>query len=360
MRRGRVLIMVLLIVIIGLVVAYFAFSSLFAPSGSDQPVSTDIEIYMAGQSIPQGTEITEEVLKTMSIPQGAFVDVEYRVDELNLLLGKVAKYPIDQGVPITESMVGDGSAGIAISGPQWAALIPAGQTAISIPTDRLGLVGYGVGDGAHVNINACFLFVDVDPSFQTILPNKFITLTGTGFTGEGGLPIITLGNTGPADAVAAPAQGRLELEPAIQQPYYLVPSEAQRPRLVCQIVLQDVVVLKVGDFVATPATTDPNAPADQAQATETQSQSTTPDIVTLLVPPQDSITLSYLINTNAKLSLTVRNPIDQARQATEASTLQFLLSQYNIPVPAKLPYSLQPPILTLSGPALPTNIAPAQ
>jgi len=38
----------------------------------------------------------------------------------------------------------------------------------------------------------------------------------------------------------------------------------------------------------------------------------------------------------------LRNPTDQSHQATEASTLQFLLSQYNIPVPAKLPYSLEP------------------
>jgi pilus assembly protein CpaB len=40
--------------------------------------------------------------------------------------------------------------------------------------------------------------------------------------------------------------------------------------------------------------------------------------------------------------MTLRNPTDLARQATEASTLQFLLSQYNIPIPAKLPYAMQP------------------
>lgn len=47
-------------------------------------------------------------------------------------------------------MVGDGQTSIPISGPQWASLIPAGQTAISIPTDRLALAGYAVGDGAHI------------------------------------------------------------------------------------------------------------------------------------------------------------------------------------------------------------------
>jgi pilus assembly protein CpaB len=282
----------------------------------------------------------------------------YQVSERDFLLGKVAKYPLDQGVVITESMVGDGTASIPISGPQWASLIPAGQTAISVPTDRLGLSAYAVADGAHVNINGCFLFVDVDPSFQSILPNKFIVLSGTGFTADG-VPLITLGSGSGGDAATAPSQGRLELEPAIQQPYYLIPSEAQRPRMVCQILLQDVVVLKVGNFPIGAVSTDPAAPPADPAA---QPAAGVPDIVTLLVSPQDSITLSYLIQTNAELNMTLRNPSDQARQATEASTLQFLLSQYNIPVPAKLPYSLQPQINSLGGLVLPNDVVqvPAQ
>lgn len=350
MRRGRTLIMVLLIIIIGVIVVFFAFNTFLSGGTTAEQAPTTVEIYVAGQNIPQGEEVTEAALQTITIPQDKQVAVMYTLEEQAFLIGKVAKYPLDQGVVITESMVGDGTTSIPISGPQWASLIPAGQTAISIPSDRLGLAGYAVADGAHVNINACFLFVDVDPSFQSILPNNFIVLTGTGFT-ESGVPLITLG----AGTVGedAPPQGRLELEPAIQQPYYLIPSESQRPRMVCQIILQDVVVLKVGNFPLNAVATDPSAepaPADQAQP------SAIPDIVTLLVSPQDSITLSYLIQTNAELGLTLRNPSDQARQATEASTLQFLLSQYNIPVPAKLPYSLQPYTISLGGPVLPNDV----
>src|SRR5690349_4904306 len=181
MRRGRTLIMVLLIIIIGLVVAVVFFRQfLNGPSNAEQTPTT-VEIYAAGQSIPQGEKVTEAALTTMTIPQEKLVDVMFQVSERDFLLGKVAKYPLDQGVVITDSMVGDGAASIPISGPQWASLIPAGQTAVSIPTDRLGLSAYAVADGAHVNINACFLFVDVDPAFQSILPNKFTVLTGTGF-----------------------------------------------------------------------------------------------------------------------------------------------------------------------------------
>ncbi len=362
MRRGRTLILVLLIIVIGLALGFYAFSQFVLAPQQNEVVQVFTEVFYSAQTVPQGTEITEDVLATMRIPQENVVTVMFTRDELSLLVGKVAKFNLDQGVLITESMVTDSTSGLAISGPQWAARIPPGMTAMSIPTDRLSVSGYAINDGAHVNVNACLLFVDVDPSYQTILPNQTAVLTGTGLgsvqgaTGTGfsveGLPVLSLGV-----AAAGSPQGRLELDPSVQQPYYLVPSEVQRPRMVCQTLLQDVVVMKLGNFSLTPdavvttTETQPTDPNVQAPAPEV------PDIVTLIVSPQDSITLSYLIYTNAKVMLTLRNPSDQARLATEASTLQFLLSQYNIPVPAKLPYSMQPALTTLTSPTLPNDAA---
>ena len=338
MRRGRTLIFVFLIIIIGLVVAFVAFRQFLSLTPPAETLQS-VDVYISLQPIAQGAPITEAALTTMKIPPENEVAVMFRTDELNSLLGKVAKFPLDQGVVITESMVSDGSAAVPISGPQWAALIPTGMTAMTIPTDRLKLAGYAVNNGAHININACFLFVDVDPTFQSALPNLTAQLTGTGFAADG-LPILSLGV-----AAGGSGQGRLELDPSLQQPFYLIPSERQRPRMVCQMLLQDVVVMRVGNFPLDPAAsltapqTVQTTPADQQQV---QQAPVAPDIVTLLVSPQDSITLSYLIGTDAEITLTLRNPTDLARQATEAATLQFLLSQYNIPVPAKLPYSLEP------------------
>ncbi len=357
MRRGRTLILVLLIVIIGLIVGFVAIRQfVLAPQAEDQPVF--VEVFYAAQNIPQGGAITEEVLLTMNLPQANVVEVMFTRDELSLLTNnKVAKFPLDQGVVITESMVNDASAAVPISGPQWASLIPPGMTAMSIPANRLSLSGYAINDGAHVNINACLMFVDIDPTFQSILPNLTAVLTGTGLgsvsgaEGTGfaveGLPILSLGV-----ASAGSAQGRLELDPSLQQPYFLIPSEAQRPRLVCQMLLQDVVVMKLGSFSLIPSGSVTQPAATDPQAQEQAAAPAAPDIVTLIVTPQDSITLSYLMYTNAQISLTLRNPSDLARQATEASTLQFLLSQYNIPVPAKLPYAMQPSLSTLVSPFL--------
>ena len=339
MRRGRTLtlVFVFLIIIIGLAVAFVAFRQFLVPVETPQPL---VEVYIAGQPIPQGGEIKPELLSTIKIAPENLIAVMYTVDEQALLLSKIAKFPLDQGVMITEAMVSDASAAVPIPGPQWASLIPPGMTAVSIPTDRLGLAGYAVNSGAHVNINACLLFVDIDPSFQSALPNQTAVLTGTGFAAETGLPILSLGVTANGSA-----QGRLELDPSLQQPYFLIPSERQRPRMVCQMLLQDVVVMRVGDFPLDPTASLAAAPAPVVTTADGQTQQAAPvapDIVTLIVSPQDSITLSYLMRTDADLSLTLRNPTDQLRQATEASTLQFLLSQYNIPVPAKLPYSLEP------------------
>lgn len=357
MRRGRTLILVLLIVIIGLIVGFVAIRQfVLTPQTAEQPVF--VEVFYAAQNIPQGGAITEDVLLTMNIPQANVVEVMFTRDELSLLTNnKVAKFPLDQGVVITDSMVNDASAAVPISGPQWASLIPPGMTAMSIPANRLSLSSYAINDGAHVNINACLMFVDVDPTFQTILPNLTAVLTGTGLgqvtgsegTGYGaiGLPILSLGVV----TTGAP-QGRLELDPSLQQPYYLVPSEAQRPRLVCQMMLQDVIVMKLGSFSLIPSGTVTTQPAATDPNAQEQAAPAAPDIITLIVTPQDSITLSYLMYTNAQISMTLRNPTDLARQATEASTLQFLLSQYNIPVPAKLPYAMQPALSTLVSPFL--------
>lgn len=357
MRRGRTLILVLLIVIIGLIVGFVAIRQfVLTPQTAEQPVF--VEVFYAAQNIPQGGAITEDVLLTMNIPQANVVEVMFTRDELSLLTNnKVAKFPLDQGVVITDSMVNDASAAVPISGPQWASLIPPGMTAMSIPANRLSLSGYAINDGAHVNINACLMFVDVDPTFQTILPNLTAVLTGTGLgqvtgsegTGYGaiGLPILSLGVV----TTGAP-QGRLELDPSLQQPYYLVPSEAQRPRLVCQMMLQDVIVMKLGSFSLIPSGTVTTQPVATDPNAQEQAAPAAPDIITLIVTPQDSITLSYLMYTNAQISMTLRNPTDLARQATEASTLQFLLSQYNIPVPAKLPYAMQPALSTLVSPFL--------
>jgi pilus assembly protein CpaB len=359
MRRGRIFIFLALILIIGLAVVALVFRQFIgggAPAAQTQP--TTVQIYIAGQNIPQGEPITDDVLATLEIPQDKVVSVMFTLNQRDELVGKIAKYPIDQGVVITRPMVSEGE--LAAGGPSWAANIPDGMTAVAVPTTRLESVAYGVRDGAHVNVSACFLFTDVDPSFQSELPNRVSVLTAPANVGPSEMAGVTMGIF-PSETPQS--QGRTEVESAFQQGIYVVPSEPQRPRLVCQMLLQNVMVMKLGGFEFQQVPTETGQTEEQQQAQVVQQPDQNPDMVTLIVTPQDSITMSYLIYSGAKITMTLRKATDESRVATEAATLQFLLSQYNIPVPAKLPYAMQPRIDELISPFLPgdvVTVAPEQ
>ena len=356
MRRGRILILLVLIVIVGLALVYFAFSGQFGSVGGPSIVVTQAatkQVYYAAQNIPQGTVITQEMLGTFSIPPENVAEVMFEVGEEANLVGQTARISLDQGALITSSMVGAGPGDLPP--PSWSFQVPAGMVAVSIPTDRLSTSAYAINKGAHINVNVCMTFVDVDPAYQTILPNYLSTMQDIFFP-EDGRPTLTID---PLTAEEPSRQGRTELDPTFQKPIYVVPSEAQRPRLVCQIVLQDVTVLNLGNFpVQTQSVTaqqqDPNAAAVPTQAEQR------PDIITLMVSPQDSIALNYFVYSGSVFSMTLRNPNDNSRVDSQSATLTSILTQYNISLPSKLPYTQNGRLDFLAPPLLPNDIVETQ
>ena len=361
MRRGRVLIFLAIILIIGLILAAVALPKVLPMFSSATPTVTVYQVYYAQQNIAQGTLITDDLLGTYTLPETSFADVMFTVQENSSLVGQKAKFLIEQGVPITTGMVVSPEVGLDAGGPGWANIIAAGKNAITIPISRLAAVGYGVADGAHVNVIACMLIVDVDPSYQSLSPNYVSALTGPANVEVAKMPGITVAVNNTNAAQVLPYQGRTEVESAFQQGIYIVPSEPQRPRPVCQMIMQDVPVLKLGNFPLNPEQVAPNqaTPTPQPNTQQQPEQSTAgqmPDIVTLVVSPQEAVVLTYMVYTNTPLYLTLRNSGDTARQVTESATLQFLLSQHNITVPVKLAYSLTPRVDVLSLPFLPNDI----
>jgi pilus assembly protein CpaB len=348
MRRGRILIFLVLIVIVGLAVLYLVYNQF---SGGQSVVPTQAvskQVYYASQNIPQGTTITQEMLSTFSLPPENVAEVMFEVGEEANLVGQIARFRLDQGTLITSSMVG-GDPG-ELPGPAWAVQVPSGMVAVAIPTNRLATAAYGVNDGAHVNVNACMLFVDVDPAYQSVTPNNVSVMRDVFFPPEDRAYISIEPQT------SASPQGRVELDPTFQKPLYTVPSEPQRPRLVCQTILQDVVVMNLGNFPLQAPSTDPNATPSPAQV----QQESSPDIVTLMVSPQDSISLNYFVYSGAVLSMTLRNPNDNSRIDAQSATLTSLLTQYNISLPSKLPYAQQPRLDVLTPPLLPNDIITVQ
>jgi len=235
-------------------------------------------------------------------------------------------------------------------------LIPRGMVAVSIPISRLTSVAYALQPGDHVNLIGSILLVDMDAEFQSILPNNsgVILLPGTP------LEEATLGTAvsvvSGGEMVSSGMTGRTIIDTTLNQALYVIPSEAQRPRLISQTLIQDVVVLWVGNFPEGELVMGPKATPTPASDVEGEGQTVTdspnPDIISLIVTPQDAVTLNYLMLSGAQLNLALRGAGDDQRISTEAVTLQFLMEQYGIPYPAKLPYGIQPRVDELIYPSL--------
>ncbi len=362
-RKGRIFIYVGLILILGLVLIWAVLRNQFSPQSpsANGSQSDMVNIVVSSQAVTRGTEITESVLTTIPYPKSNLPDGTFYSD-VSQVVGKRAKTDLEARVPITSAVVVDTT---SVEGSPAAFKIPQGMVAVSIPINRLSSVAYAIQPGDHVNVISTMLFVDIDQNFQSILPNHTATVTGPYTPPEGGPSSVVSAITSPEGA--ASNQGRGELDSSINQPVYVVPSEVQRPRMVSQTLLQDAVVLQVGDFNTTTAATTTDTTAAGAQA-EQQTTNTKPDLITLIVTPQDAVTLNYFlftyVNTEgsttnpAMLTLALRGAGDQQRVQTEAVTLQYLMDQYKIPLPAKLPYGLEPRVNSLQTPAL-ANDAPA-
>jgi len=355
-KSSRIFIIIILIIAVGAVLVYLLLSGTtgfpgFSPQ-SNQPEATPtpnmelVEIVIASQYIPRGTLITSDVLTTIKypraqMPQGTFYS---SVDEA---VGNKAKYDIDPAVPLTTSMV------ITDDGGSLASFdIPDGMTAFSIPVSPETGVAFAPQQGDHVMVVGCILLTDVDTEFQSRLPNN----TNTTYA-----PPSTQTDHGTTNAISiepnAEGQltyfGRYELDPSTNQFIYLSASELQRPRLVCQTIIQDAMILKVGMF-ETDATTpiellETPAP-DSPEAAEAPAIPDQAGSVTLIVSPQDTLILNYLLLSGSKLSLALRSAGDAGIITTDSVTLQYIMDMKNIDAPIRLPYNVEPRVDSLVYP----------
>jgi pilus assembly protein CpaB len=135
---------------------------------------------------------------------------------------------------------------LSATGSVAALSIPRGMVSISIPITRLSSVSYAPEAGDHVNVIVSMMLADYDPDFQTILPNSpGVVLAPGPMTPEQGPTSLTAYYK---DGVVG-GYGKAEVDPILGQTFYTMPSEPQRPRLVSQSLLQDAVILHVGDFL---------------------------------------------------------------------------------------------------------------
>jgi Flp pilus assembly protein CpaB len=360
MRRGRIFIFLALILILILVAVFIFMQNPGILGGApeivaqDTPVPTPVltcDVVIATQSVARGQTLSEAVLGLVpydcpNVQPGMMFnifDAAGQRTRVNLEPGRV----LEQDMLFSATDMG---------GSDAALMIEPGMVAVSVPIDRMSSISYAPQRGDRVNVIVTLLFVELDTDFQSRLPNLSAQVLGPlQDETQNILSSQVVGGEG------SPYIGRGVLDPVLDSTFYALPSETQRPRLVSQTLIQDVLVLQMGTFpqpveeapVAlqpTPAPVDVPPPA-AAPAETTTVTPPRPQEITLIVTPQDAITLTYLFfnEPGARLTLALRGAEDRSTAQTEAVTLQFLLDQYNIPIPVKLPYGIEPRLDRLDG-----------
>jgi Flp pilus assembly protein CpaB len=350
MRRGGLLIIVglLLLVVVGGVLLLPQLTGLGRPVATTPPVPTvqlEFEALIALDSIPRGRLISEEMLSSKKLPMSELAAGVLEFNQRDRVIGKTAAQDIKANSPMKEDYAVDLEG--YLRGSLASLYIPQGSVAVAFPADRLTSVAYALQPGDRIDVIATFLVVDVDPQFQTILPNYAILLSPDGLSVLRDLPI--------------GVEGQL---PGGNQTVSVVPNstdKSQRPRAVTQLTLQNVLVLNLGEwstlYAPTPVPVEPqpateaqNAPEGQ-QAQPTATPVPRPDIVTLALPRQDALALMYFLHTGASIEFALRPAGDTATDyAPEPVTLYYVFTTFRIPEPPPaLPYATEPGLWPLTA-----------
>ncbi|MCD6475093.1 MAG: hypothetical protein J7K85_02370 [Anaerolineaceae bacterium] len=376
-KTGRTLILLALVIIGGLGVGFLFLRGQLLP-GNTANESEDlqeagiivsenmVDIYVLQQPIARGQVVEERHLLEVAYPREKLIEGLFITNPADAI-GKRAMYNLDAGIPLTLNTLSDSTEGSFASFE-----IPRGYVAVTIPIDDekgISAVAYTLRPGDHVNVIGSMLFVDVDEEWQSQLPNVVSPVSSPAGSlqeqeegeeyGSGALPTYLVPLTMQVNPTSGlPYLGRTEVidqltsvdDAPIQA--YLTPAEAQRPRLVSQTLIQDAIVLWIGEYPIE----DSQAPLVEEEINEFDTQVTVeeeipeierPEVITLIVSPQDAVALNYMILSDATLSLALRSAGDDERINTESVTLQFIMQQYNISLPSPLPYATEPRIENL-------------
>lgn len=289
------------------------------------PVIPTVQIVVSAQNIPRGRLITEDSVTLVdwpldSVPPGAF---ETKEDVLNL----TARTDILFNQPLTGVMLTNDRAQLVQRGSDAALLIPNDKRGFAMPIDQLASVAYAILPGDHVDVIVSLWIVDVNR--------------------DGQYPVV------PLDGALVDQLITSGLEPAeaIQSVISSLADAKVFDRLSSQIILQDIEILVVGNWVDptpvppfTPGVPvaeefDPEAPPVALAGTPTVTPPR-PNVVVLSVTPQQALILQWLRESDAILDLALRGPTDRAPSDTETVTLQYLFDNFNVTVAPKLDFAI--------------------
>ncbi len=350
MQRGRLLI--ILAVILGLAVVGIILFIVSQGIGGPQPAEdvTDgpvvdprpteiptVDVIVALQPLPRGAEFVQGSIGPRAWPRNNVPPGAIALESETI--GKVAKVQIFQGQPIVRDMLTDSG-----SGEDASFQIPPGRVAVAYPIDQQSSVAYAIQPGDFVDILTTAFFQDIDEEFQTRLPNKlsfvFTDLAGQEIEeGEGFFVLSQFLD-----------EGRFQLFEG-DLPAIVFPSEAQIPRRVAQLTIQSAKIIRIGPWIQAAVPTPAEGEDGEAPVTEDgdggvdseesapSPPSTLPSVVTIAVTPQDALVLLWLRKGSIETEMALRAAGEEnADHLTEAVTLQYMLTRFNISVPPKIEF----------------------
>lgn len=320
---------------------------------------TFVELVIAVQEIPRGVRIEPNAVAVIEWPEAGAPNFGFEGEAgLEAVIGQIARTDIFREQPILQNMVTEDPSTLANIGSDAAAILPPNRVAVALPMDRITSVAYAIQPGDYVDIIVSMLFVDVDQTFQSKEPNAFNLISVTETEG-GGIRISTDGNAirGTFDTRIIPGVGGTQLA----WPVLIGPSEEPRPRLASQRTVQDAQVIYVGDFprdgvifgTPTPAPTPVTTPAPAAaqQRTNQDVEPTPvpprPDIITLAVSPQDAVVLTWIVEAGLPITFALRSAASTSQVTTDPVTLDYIMNRFNIQVPEKFTYAIEPAIRSI-------------
>jgi Flp pilus assembly protein CpaB len=297
MRRGRILILLGLILALGTAAAVFVLlQSTGAPTEGPQ-VERD-EVVVAIQPIAEDEPVEGRLelreVPVESIPQGALRSLDGTSDML-------AAGPIPQGTIVQPDLLS--SFEEHMQEGELGKLVEPGHIAVAMPIAEISSVAYGIRPGDHVDVLMTFFFIDVDAETQMREPICPPTCPGT----------------------EDQQQGRISV---------------QLPRPIAQLTLQDIRVLGVGRWKD-----ESQAEQEQAERQRAGEESSPvpepPHNVTLMVTRQDALVLKLARERGASIELAVRAQDDAEQAQTQAVTLDYIMARFGVNVPERQPYSLE-------------------
>ncbi len=365
--RGRLLILIGLIVLLAVVAVVVILPTVNQPEqvvtnngdvvqqnpdATLAPTPTPIplvRVVQALQNLPRGYRFPnsipelENIVGYATLPEETvpFNAIKEQDGGLEKVLGKIARTDVFREQPILSTYLVTDLTSLAAVGSDAAAVLPSDRVAVSLPMDRITSVAYGLQDGDHVDVIISMLFIDVDEVFQSITPNLVTLFTRT----ETGIQL------------QEPIGGRID-QSSIGT-VIVGPAERQRPRLVTQRTIQDALVVHVGEFpldgrylgelptpTPVPATEEASSSGNTTPA-PTVTPVPPPNIVTLGVTPQYAVVLVWAIDARLPVTLALRSVNDRSTQQTAPVTLDYMMQEFRIDVPARRDYSIEPAIRSI-------------